>query len=573
MGFDSVIRGATLVDGSGADPVEADVAIEDGVVAETGSISGRGREEVDARGLLLTPGFVDIHTHYDGQATWSSELTPSSLHGVTTVVAGNCGVGFAPCRPEDHLKLIRLMEGVEDIPEPVLAKGLEWNWESFEQFLDVLDARRFDIDLATQVPHGALRVYVMGDRGAKREPATPDDVASMAQLAGAAVDAGALGFSTSRTLNHRSSDGSPTPSLDATEDELLGIAQALGRLGKGVLQVVSDFKDRDAEFAMLRRIVSASRRPLSISLAQAGPRPDQWRELLGSIHAATREGLPIKAQVCGRPIGVVLGLEATLNPFSFHPSYREIARLPLPDRVKRLRDPGFRERLLAETPLEGEALGRAMVGAFGNLFALEDPPDYEPLREASLALRAEARGITPAALALELLLEAEGHGLLYFPFLNYAEGSLDACREMMLHEDSVLGLGDGGAHVGTICDASFPTTMLSYWTRDRTRGERLPLPWVVRAHTRETAAAVGLLDRGLVAPGYRADLNLIDYERVRPRRPRIVHDLPAGGRRLMQDADGYVATWVAGEVVYRDGEATGNLPGRLIRGAQPAPTA
>jgi N-acyl-D-aspartate/D-glutamate deacylase len=520
----------------------------------------------------VTPGFVDIHTHYDGQAVWADRLTPSSWHGVTTVLAGNCGVGFAPCRPDDHELLIRLMEGVEDIPGVVLADGLDWSWETFPQFLDALEARPHDIDLAVQVPHGAVRVYAMGERGANREPATAADVAEMARLARSGVEAGALGFSTSRTLNHRSSDGRPTPTLTAAEDELLGVAAALGRSGRGVLQVVSDFADARAEFGMLRRLVEGSGRPLSVSVVQDDRRPEQWRDLLAWIGEAARAGWPMRGQVCGRPVGIVLGLECTLSPLVRHRAYRALARLPLAERVARLRDPEVRHAILTEEVPDGDGRLPRMLADFSRIFPLGDPPDYEPRPETSLAAEAARRGRAALEIAYDSMLENEGRGLLYLPFLNYSQGTLEPSLEMMKHPDTVLGLGDGGAHLGTISDASFPTTMLAYWTRDR-RGERLSVPWVVRAHARDTAMAVGLEDRGLLAPGYKADVNLIDYDGLRLQPPRVVYDLPAGGRRLVQTAVGYRATIVSGRVVYRDGEPTGALPGRLVRGARSAPPA
>ena len=568
--YDCIIRGGTLADGTGDELREGDIAIQGGHIAEVGEIKARGGEEIDARGLLLTPGFVDIHTHYDGQATWDSRLTPSSWHGVTTAVIGNCGVGFAPCRPADHDTLVRLMEGVEDIPGAVLAEGLPWNWETFPEFLDSLEARRYDIDFATQLPHAALRVYVMGQRGADREPATQEDIAAMARLAREAVEAGALGFSTSRTLNHRSSDGKPTPTLTAAEDELLGVARALGQARKGVLQCVSDFTDAPQEMAMLRRLAEESGRPLSVSLVQSDFSPDGWKRLLAWIDEAAGAGLPIRAQVAGRPVGLMLGLETTLNPFVRHESWRRIASLPLAEKVSRLRDPSFRSRLLSEKPASGNPL-IAMLQNFDKMFVLGDPPDYEQPAERSLRAQARARGVAAEALAYDVMLENEGRGMLYFPFLNYAGSSLDASLAMMKNPNTVLGLGDGGAHLGTICDASFTTHMLTHWTRDRRRGEKVAVETVVKWHTRDTATAVGLLDRGLLRRGYKADINGIDYDNLKLRSPRIVRDLPGGGRRLVQDAEGYRFSIVSGRVTYRDATPTADLPGRLIRGAQPAP--
>jgi N-acyl-D-aspartate/D-glutamate deacylase len=571
--YDLVIRGGTLVDGSGSPPRDADVAVKDGRIAAVGHVAGSGAEEIDARGQLVTPGFVDIHTHYDGQATWDERMQPSSWHGVTTVVMGNCGVGFAPCRPDDHDRLIRLMEGVEDIPFPVLTQGLPWTWESYPDYLDRLAERRFDVDVGSQLPHAALRVFVMGERGANREPATEAEIHAMAALARRAAEAGTIGFATSRTLNHRTSDGQPTPTLNAAEDELTGIALGLAAAGRGVLQVVSDFADPETEWAMLRRIVERSGRPLSFSLVQSPRAPESYRFLLDRLAEATAAGLPMRAQVASRPVGVLFGFELTMNPFSQHPAFQEIKALPLDGKVARLRDPAFRARLLSEETEAQRGFAGTQPRAWGNMFLLGEEPDYEPTRETTVAAIAGRTGRDPAEVALDHLLTREGRGMLYLPFLNYADGSLDPAYEMLSHPDCVPGLSDGGAHVGMICDGSFPTTNLVHWTRDRTRGPKLPLEHMIAGQTRRTAETVGLFDRGLVAPGHRADLNVIDYARLRLKAPEVAYDLPAGGRRLIQRAEGYSATIVGGEVTYRDGEPTGALPGRLLRGAQASPAA
>ncbi len=568
--YDLVIRGGSIVDGSGGAPYDGDVAVKDGLIVAVGRFSGAGAEEIDARGQIVTPGFVDVHTHYDGQATWDGRMQPSSWHGVTTVIMGNCGVGFAPCKPEDHDRLVQLMEGVEDIPFPVLTAGLPWTWRHYPEYLDTLAARSFDVDIGSQLPHAALRVFVMGQRGADREPATPDDMAMMSQLAREAMEAGALGFGTSRTLNHRASDGSPIATLTASEEELTSIATGMAAAGRGVLQVVSDFTDPVAEFAMLRRIVERSGRPLAFTLAQGPGSPHGYKRLLTALEAAVADGLPMKAQVAARPVGVLLGLELTVNPFTQFGPYREIATLPLPERVTRLSDPDFRVRLFAAAP-EGGA--RGLMGVWSKMHLMSGEPDYEPTPDSTVEAHAAAMGRSPEEVALDHMLTNGGRGMLYVPFLNYAEGSLDAVHEMIVHPDTVPGLSDGGAHVGMICDGSFPTSMITHWTRDRTRGPKIPLQAVIRMQTQDTARSVGLNDRGLIAPGYRADLNVIDYQGLTLHAPQVAYDLPAGGRRLIQKASGYIATIVAGQITYRGGEPTGALPGRLLRGAQAAPMA
>lgn len=569
--IDLVVRGGTVVDGTGAEPFEADVAVAEGRIIAVGKVLVRGQCEIDARHHIVTPGFVDIHTHYDGQVTWENHLVPSSSHGVTTVVMGNCGVGFAPCRPDQHELLIRLMEGVEDIPHPVLVDGLPWCWETYPEYLDYLASRHYDMDICGYLPHAALRVYVMGSRGANREPATAEDLETMAGIVGEAVRAGAMGFSTSRTFFHRSSDGTSTPSFQAAEDELQALAMALRRAGKGVMQLITDFDEPEQVFALLRRLVERSGRPLSFSLLEGtfGPMTLRWPELLDWAAQSTAAGAPVKAQVLGRAIGIILGHELTLNPFYTTDSYRELASLPFAERISVLRRPDMRARILAEAidPDPANVLGR-LVRDFDHMFLLGDPPDYEQPFERSIAARAHKSGVTPEELVYDLLLERNGCNTLYVTLCNYVGGSLDSSLAMMRHPGAVLGLGDGGAHCGTICDGSYPTFMLTHWVRDRSRGQRLSLPWVVKALAQDTAQTVGLLDRGVIRAGYKADLNVIDPDGLRLHAPEVTHDLPTGGRRLMQRATGYRATVVSGAIVTRDDQATGTLAGRLVRGPQ-----
>src|ERR1700742_2617190 len=565
--LDLVIRGGTIADGQGGNLFEADVAISGDRITEVGKISGRGKEEIDARGKLVTPGFVDVHTHYDGQVTWSQDITPSSQNGVTTAIMGNCGVGFAPCKPTDHQRLIQLMEGVEDIPEPVLSAGIPWSWESFPDYMDWLSKRSFDVDIGAQLPHAALRVYVMGERGARRDPSTQEDNRKMAALAGDAVRAGALGFSTSRTLNHRTSTGDFTPTLKAGEDELIAIAGAMHSQGRSVLQFVLDLSTIHEDLPMMLRVAESTKCPISFSVTQNDRSPQRWRQTLAEINAAAARGLAITAQIAARPVGLLLGLELSRNPFQTHPSYKAIAHLPLAERVRRLRQGEVRAAILAES---ASATDDPLFFRpnYDKMYLLGDPPDYEQPLENALGAQARRQGRQAEELAYEAMLTDEGRGMLYVPFLNYSDGNLDATREMLSDPCSVPGLSDGGAHCGIICAASFPTFLLTHWTRDRTRGERLSIPFVVASQARKTALSVGLYDRGIIAPGYKADINVIDYDRLHLHPPKVHYDLPVGGRRLLQQVDGYDATIVAGVVTQRDGTATGKHPGRLVRGAQ-----
>ncbi len=565
MAYDLIVRGGTVYDGTGAPPVTADIAITDGVIQAVGQVTSAATRTIDAAGAVVTPGFVDIHTHYDGQATWASRMSPSSHHGVTTVVAGNCGVGFAPVRPSDRDLLVELMEGVEDIPGAVLHEGLPWAWESFEEYLDYLEPRHFDMDIGTQVPHAAVRVYVMGERGANREAATAEDIEAMRRITESAIRAGALGFSSSRSLNHRSSRGAPTPSLDAELNELVGIAKGVRAAGRGVLEFISDFADVEAEFGLLEQMTSEGGCPMSISLAQ-GLSPNGWRKILGRIEAANRQGLTMRGQVAPRAIGITMGLATSLSPFTSRPSYMRLLGLPLEERVRAMQSPQVRAAILSEPVGSGFArLFKLMDGA-RKIWEMAALPDYEPAAEDSVAARAQRAGRDPMDFLYDRLLADGGRTMFYTPFANYADGNLDCCRDMILNEYTVMGLGDGGAHVGIICDASFTTTLLTHWGRDRSRGERIDIATLVRRQTRDTARAVGLDDRGVLAPGMKGDVNIIDFDRLAVRAPQIVHDLPAGGARLEQKADGYLATIVSGEVTYERGEATEALPGRLIRG-------
>ena len=560
MAFDLIIRSGTVIDGTGAPARTADVAITDGRIVEVGRVDGTGAREIDADGAVVAPGFVDVHTHYDGQATWDERLQPSSGHGVTTVVTGNCGVGFAPVRPGDQQTLVELMEGVEDLPGAVLHEGLSWEWESIGDYLDALEGRSYDIDLAAQVCHAPVRLYVMGQRGADREPATPEEIAEMGAIAAAGIRAGALGFTTSRTLNHRTSRGEPTPTLTAARDELVGIARAIGETGRGVLQVVSDFSEPD-EGETLLEMMRASGRPLSFSLLQTAA-GSGYRSKLDLLDVAHAEGLAMRAQVAARAVGILLGLQGSVNPLGRTPSFLAVAALPLAEQARRLSEPAGREQLVAELRTTGLPLPLEQV------FELGTPPDYEPMPEASVTARAQRAGVDPHELYVDLLLADEGRALLYLPFLNYFDGNLDAAAEMLAHPHTVPGLSDGGAHVGTICDASFPTSLLTHWSRDRVHGTTFELPFLVQRQCRGTAEALGLLDRGLLAPGYKADINVIDIERLALSPPEMVHDLPAGGKRLMQAAHGYLHTIVAGVETYADGRPTGALPGRFVRGEQ-----
>jgi N-acyl-D-amino-acid deacylase len=569
--IDLVVRGGLVVDGSGGESFEADVAVADGRIVQIGKIAARGREEIDARGHVVTPGFVDIHTHYDGQATWEDRTDPSAKHGVTTVVMGNCGVGFAPCKPEDRERLIYLMEGVEDIPEAVMVAGIPWKWETFPEYLDFLATRHRDVDIAAQLPHSCLRVYVMGQRAVDREPATADDLARMTQLSREAMEAGAIGFTTSLTLGHAYPNGARIPSYDVAEQELHAIAQGLRQANTGVLQAVFDFNDLEGNFGLFRRLAERSGRPLSYTLSQQIEYPEAWREALKLTADANRDGVEMKAQMKGRPTSILLGLDVSFNPFSLHPTYQKLAHLSLKDKVAALRHPDVKAAILSEEPGEPPYKVMHMFQRFDLIFPLGDPPVYEPFPHTSVAAQAQKRGMSPRELAYDLMLENEGAGILSLALTNFLDGNLDASCEMLKDPNTLEGLNDGGAHYGMICDASASTFMLDYWTRRRD-GEKLPLEDMVRRLSSAGARAVRLLDRGLIATGYKADLNVINYDRLKLYAPEMSSEgLPSGGRRLVQRADGYAATIVNGEVTYREGVPTGAMPGRLVRGEQARP--
>jgi len=572
---DVVIRGGTVVDGTGAPARRADVAIDGDRIAAVGSDVGEGLREIDATGYLVAPGWVDIHTHYDGQVTWDPHLTPSGWNGVTTIVMGNCGVGFAPVRPGKQEFLIQLMEGVEDIPGTALSEGIRWEWESFPEYLDSIERMPRSVDVAAQVPHGAVRSYVMGDRVAKNEKATSRDIAEMAAIVKESLEAGALGFSTSRTILHRAKDGEVVPGTYAEDEEVLGIGRMLGEVGHGVFEVASDLAPEGDELHWMRRLGKETGRPVSFACLQSPVDPDQYKRLLKACEEDAKEGGRLTPQIAQRPAGLLLGWESTAHPFLFKPSYQELAGLPPAERLAKLAQPEVRARILADTPDFSQLPGPAamIANAFQMMFPLGDPPDYEPGPEQSIAAIAKREGRDPQEVAYDVMMERSGKGLIYLPLIGYARGDLEAIREMMMHPQSVFSLSDGGAHCGLICDASVPTFLLTHWVRDRKRGERIPLEQIVEGQTRRTAAFYGMEDRGILAPGMKADVNVIDFDNLAIHAPEMVYDLPAEGRRLIQKIDGYRYTICSGQITFENGEPTGALPGKLIRGPQHAPGA
>ena len=566
---DIVIRGGTIIDGTGKAAFTGDVAISNGRIVGVGGKQGPAKREIDADGLLVTPGWVDAHTHYDGQAMWDPLLAPSCWHGVTTVLFGNCGVGFAPVKKHHRDALMDLMEGVEEIPNPVLAAGLSWDWETFPQFMDALERRPHAIDIATQAAHLPLRVYVMGDRAVRREPATPDDIAEMRRLTIEALQCGAFGFTTSRTDSHKTPDGELVPSRDADADELVGIGSALGAVGMGAFGMNSDFDDEDYELNWMTRLARQSGRPVWFLLTDRYEDPQRWRRLLNATHAARAQGISFTAQIAGRPIGVMMGVGTALNPFTVRPSYKKIEALPIEEQRQRLRDPQVRRQILAEAPSDADVaklaqFRQAVTRKWERFYVMGDPPDYEPAPEKSVAAIAAREGRPPDEVAYDYIAGGDGQ-YLYFPVVNYVTGDHAPIFEMLNDPACLLGLSDGGAHCTSIVDAGVPTFMLMHWGRDRGRGPRLPLEKLVKRQTSETADFFGFGDRGRLAPELRADINVIDFDGLKVRKPELVHDMPAGGRRFVQHVEGYEATLVAGRPIFERGERTGAMPGRLVR--------
>ena len=569
---DLVIRGGTVIDGSGAPRFTGDVAIDGGRISQVGGRAGAGRREIDADGALVTPGWVDVHTHYDGQVTWDPYCIPSSWHGVTTVMMGNCGVGFAPVKPDRRDWLIGLMEGVEDIPGAALAEGIRWEWETFAEYLDALAGKPLAIGVGAQVPHGALRVYAMGERGVPDDSvATPDDIAAMAAELRAALAAGAFGLSTSRTLLHRGADGKLVPGTFAGRDELFGLGRVLAEAGHGVFQMTSNHVDMPAETAWMMDLARETRRPVLFNLQQVDQVPDLWLQLVARLDEARAQGVPLIGAIPGRPAGLLYGWRASSHPFHFHATWRATAHLPIAQRIAAMREPAARAALLAEDVPVRDERAAFMLRSFAKMYRIDPAaPNYEPAPEDSAEAIARARGVSPFEVVHDWMMAEDGSGLVYFPIFNYSYHDFSHLHRLLQHPGTMLSLGDGGAHVGYITDAGLPTFMLTHWTRDRRRGPVLPLEDIVRRQTSHTAQVYGLHDRGLLKPGLRADLNLIDYPRLHCEAPTMAYDLPAGGKRLLQRAGGYLATIVSGQPIFQHGEATGALPGALVRSRAPA---
>jgi N-acyl-D-aspartate/D-glutamate deacylase len=562
--YDLIIRNGTLVDGTGKASYVGDLAVKDGIIAAIGQFSGKADKEIDASNQVVSPGFVDIHTHYDGQAIWDSQLKPSSIHGVTTVVMGNCGVGFAPCKKEDRVKLVELMEGVEDIPAPVMHEGLDWQWETFKEYVEALEKNKLDIDVCALLPHAALRVYVMGQRAINHEIANDQDMATMRKLSKEAVEAGAFGFSTSRTISHKSLKGEFTPTLRAHEDELTAIAMGLSDAGAGFIEIVSDWNEPDpeTEFEVLKRIIKKSGRPVVFSCTQRHDRPDFWEDLMAMARQAQKEGLPIRPVVTPRPIGLLLGLNGSQNPFSGTQTYKSISHLPLHERVKEMRKQNIKDKILSEDPIKGSTFPLINRIGYSKMYRFGSPPNYNPAPEDSIEELGKNNNVTAATLAYEILLENDGNNFIYAPLVNYADHTFGVCQKMLEDKNAIMGLGDGGAHVGFILDAGYPTWLISYWS---VKKKVFSMEETIRRLTSDTASAAGLKDRGCLKVGLKADLNILDWEKIGSSDPFMVQDLPAGGRRLMQHTYGYVATIVSGKITYQNSDATSERPGTLVR--------
>jgi N-acyl-D-amino-acid deacylase len=564
---DQVIRNGKIVDGTGAPAFHGDIAIDGGKIVSVGAKAGAGRREIDAGGLLVAPGWVDIHTHYDGQVAWDPYLSPSSWHGVTTLVMGNCGVGFAPVRRGKEDFLISMMDGVEDIPTETLKAGINFEWESFGEYLDALSRMKRVLDVGTHVPHCAVRAFVMGERGAANEPATPDDIAQMAAIVREGVNAGALGVSTSRTLVHRTRDKAYVPGTFAAVDEMLGIGRALGEAGRGVFEIITDVTGPDADLQWMADLTKETGRPINLAALVSRRSGMKMREVFELIRRTNADGGRMVAQIAPRPAASLMSLQSSLHPFSTHRSYRQLmAGLSLEERVAKMRDPNVRAQILNDKPAVREEQTLAMVSRFDQHFALGDPPNYEPTAEMSILARAKRDGKKPEEIAYDALLEHDGRGIIYMP-LAFKDYSFDSLRPLLMDSSTILSLSDGGAHCGVICDAGMPTYLLTHWVRDRVRGERIPLEWAVMRQTKETAELYGMTDRGVLAPGMKADINVIDLDDLRLHPPEMVFDLPANGRRFVQHVDGYKYTFVSGEMTFEDGEPTGAMPGKVVRGS------
>lgn len=570
--FDTIIRGGTLVDGSGQPRFTGDIGIREGRIAEVGGKLGAGRREIDASGAIVTPGWVDVHTHYDGQVTWDPYLSPSTDHGVTSVVMGNCGVGFAPVHADKRDWLISVMEGVEDIPGTVLAEGIDWQWESFPEYLDALERMPRALDVGAQIPHSALRTYVMGERGITHDEATPADIQAMVALVREGMRAGALGFSTSRTIIHKYDGRKYPPGTFASPDEILGIGRVLGEVGHGVFQMTSNHYQMETELPWMTQLARDNNLPVAFALVQTDQTPDTWKRLLAALDETHRQNVPLYGAVAGRPAGILMAWLGSTHPFMSHPLWQQIAPLAWPEKLARLREPAVRAQLTDMAALMGSAQYDTrtayLTQSFHKMYALGAEPDYEPPQSQSVAAIAQRDGRTPLEVAYDMLMDLDGKGIVYFPSFNYAYNDLSQLHTELQHPRTMMSLADGGAHCGYICDVSMPTYMLTHWARDRRRGPTLPLELMVQRQTRDTARIYGMEDRGLLQPGYLADINIIDFDRLRIPPPYVAFDLPAGGRRLVQTAEGYRATLKAGETIMEDGERTGALPGRLVRGPQ-----